>query len=80
MCPHNWDPYNRWEENRIIHHFQSFEASVISKFAKYSNAYNPGHILTLFNNLAQVQIATSKTILDIYYNKLDTQVAERFKT
>ena len=28
--------------------------------------YNPGHnILALFNNLAQVWIATSKTILDI---------------
>ena len=28
--------------------------------------YNPGHnILALFNNLEQVQIATSKTILDI---------------
>ena len=28
--------------------------------------YNPGHnILALFNNLAQVKIATSKTILDI---------------
>ena len=28
--------------------------------------YNPGHnILTLFNNLAQVRTATSKTILDI---------------
>ena len=28
--------------------------------------YNPGHnVLALFNNLAQVGIATSKTILDI---------------
>ena len=28
--------------------------------------YNPGHnILALFNNLVQVQMSTSKTILDI---------------
>ena len=34
--------------------------------------YNPGHnILALFNNLAQVRIATSKTILDIHHEKLD---------
>ena len=47
--------------------------------------YNPGNnILTLFNNLAQVQIATSKTILDIQHNKLVTRgasrVAKRLKT
>ena len=46
---------------------------------------NPGHnILALFNNLAQVWITTSKTILDILHNKLDTQVfprvVERIKT
>ena len=30
-----------------------------------------------FNNLAQVWITTSKTILDIYHNKLGTRVASR---
>ena len=40
--------------------------------------YNPGHnILVLFDNLAQVRIVTSKTKLDIYYNKLGTWVASR---
>ena len=44
------------------------------------NIYNPGHnILALFDNLAQFRIAASKTILDIYYNKLGTRVAERLK-
>ena len=53
---------------------------------KANSIYNLGHnILALFNNSAQVRIATSKTILDIYYNKLDTRgvalrVAERLKT
>ena len=42
--------------------------------------YDPGHnILELFNNLAQVRIATSKTILDIYHSKLATRVAEWLK-
>ena len=42
------------------------------------NFYNPGHnILALFNNLAQVRITTSKTILDIKYNKVGTRVASR---
>ena len=46
--------------------------------------YNPGHnILALFNNLAQVWITTSNKILDIWNNKLGTQVvswvAERLK-
>ena len=32
----------------------------------FRGIYNPGHnILALFNNLAQVRIVTSKTILDI---------------
>ena len=45
---------------------------------KANSIYNLGHnILALFNNLVQVRIATSKTILDIYYNKLDTRVASR---
>ena len=40
--------------------------------------YDPGHnILELFNNLAQVRIATSKTILDIYHSKPATRVASR---
>ena len=40
--------------------------------------YNPGHkILALFNNLAQVRIASSKTVLDIYHYKLGTRVASR---
>ena len=31
------------------------------------SSYNPGHnILALFNNLAQVRIAKSKTIFDIW--------------
>ena len=34
--------------------------------------------MALFNNLVQVRIAISKTILDIYQNKLATQIAERF--
>ena len=47
--------------------------------------YNPGNnILALFNNLAQVRIATSKTILDIKHNQLAarvaSRVAERLKT
>ena len=42
------------------------------------NFYNPDlNILALFNNLAQIRIATSKTILDIKYNKLGTRVASR---
>ena len=42
------------------------------------NDCNPGHnIWALFNNLAQVGIATSKTMLDIQYNKLGTRVASR---
>ena len=42
---------------------------------------NPGcNILALFNNLAQVRIATTKTILDINYKKLGTWVAEWLKT
>ena len=40
--------------------------------------YNSGHnILALFNNSAQVRIATSKTILDISYNKFGARVASR---
>ena len=40
--------------------------------------YNPGNnILALFNNLAQVRIATSKTILDIKHNQLAARVASR---
>ena len=40
--------------------------------------YNPGHnILILFNNLAQVWITTSKTILDTWHNKRGTRVASR---
>ena len=39
---------------------------------------NPGHnVLALFNNLPQIWITTSKTILDIYHNKLGTRVASR---
>ena len=42
----------------------------------HKSSYNSGNnILALFNNLAQVQIATSKTILDIYHNKLAARVA-----
>ena len=42
--------------------------------------YNPGrNISALFNNLAQVRIVTSKTILDIQYNKLGRRVAKRLK-
>ena len=33
--------------------------------------------MALFNNLAQVQIVTSKTILDIYHNKLAKRIASR---
>ena len=40
------------------------------------SSYNPDHnILALFNNLAQVWITTSKTILDIYHSKLGAPVA-----
>ena len=40
--------------------------------------FKPSHnILTLFNNLAQVRITTSKTIPDIHNNKLATRVASR---
>ena len=40
--------------------------------------YNPGHnILILFNNLAQVWITASKTILDVWHNKRGTRVASR---
>ena len=39
---------------------------------------NPSHnILAFFNNLARVWIPTSKTILDIYHNKLVTRAASR---
>ena len=46
---------------------------------------NPGHnILALRHNLAQVRIATSKTILDIEYKKLGardaSRLVERLKT
>ena len=41
-------------------------------------AHNTGHnTLTVFNNLAQFWITTSKTILDIRQNKLDTRVPSR---
>ena len=33
--------------------------------------------MALFNNLTQVQIVTSKTILDIYHNKLAKRIASR---
>ena len=40
-----------------------------------------GHnVFALFNNLAQVWITTSKTILDIEDNKLGTRVAKRLRT
>ena len=40
--------------------------------------FKPSHnILTLFNNLAQVRIATSKTIPNVHNNKLATRVASR---
>ena len=68
------------------HHFKAelYRYIYIAIFGKHLSAlyrillmcfYNPGHILALFNNLAQVRIATSKTILDIYHNKLATRVA-----
>ena len=44
----------------------------------FETIHNPGHnTLTFFNNLAQARIATSKTILDIYHDKLGTRVASR---
>ena len=40
--------------------------------------HNPGHnILALFNNLADILIPTSKTILDIQYSKRGIRVASR---
>ena len=45
---------------------------------KYKKTINPGHnVLALFNNLADVLIPASKTICDIYYNKLGIRVASR---
>ena len=47
-------------------------------YLMFRGFYNPGHgILALFNNLVQVRVTTSKTILDIQYNKLGTRVASR---
>lgn len=41
-------------------------------------AHNPGYnILELSNVLVQVRVTTSKARLDIYYNKVDVQVASR---
>ena len=37
VCPCNWDPYNRWEEDRMICHLQSSLASIISKFTNHPN-------------------------------------------
>ena len=56
------------------------EARIEKQFTqiRHKQTYNPGHnILAHFNNLAQVRIATRKTILDIQHNKLATQVALR---
>ena len=50
-----------------------------------SGMYNPGHtILELYSVIFQVLLATSKTKLDIFYNKLGarvpSRVSERHKT
>ena len=48
------------------HSYQIFESSLEVQRVKRKFSDNPGHnILPLFNNLAQVQVATGKTILDI---------------
>ena len=50
--------------------FQIFESSLEVQRVKEKFSNNPGHnILELFNNLVQVQIATSKTKLGLQYNK-----------
>ena len=58
--------------------FQIFESSLEVQRVKEKFSNNPGHnILELFNNLVQVQIATSKTKLGLQYNKLGTRVVSR---
>ena len=58
--------------------FQIFESSLEVQRVKEKFSNNPGHnILELFNNLVQVQIATSKTKLALQYNKLGTRVVSR---
>ena len=62
-----------------------FVAFISAQLIHQGRSYNPGHnTLALFNNLAQIEIPTSKMILDIQYNKLGTrvasQVAERLLT
>ena len=58
--------------------FQIVEPSLEVWRVKEKFSENPSvNILALFENLIQVGVATSKTTLDIYYNKLGTRVASR---
>ena len=58
--------------------FQIVESSLEVQRVKEKFSDNRGHnIQAVFNNLAQVQITTSKMMLDIYHNKLGTRVASR---
>ena len=58
--------------------FQVVESSLEVQRVKEKFSENPGHnILALFNNLAQVEIAPYKTILDIWHNKLATRVTSQ---
>ena len=53
-------------EDEISKHELKKGSKYIKKWHSLLTTYNPGHnTLALFNNLAQVGIATSKTILDI---------------
>ena len=57
---------------------QIVETLLVVLRVKEKFLHNPGHnVLTLFDKLAQVQIATSKTIRDIRYKELGKEVAPR---
>ena len=67
---------NLFEPNE--HFFQKYESSLEVYKAKIKFSENPyQNVLELYSVLVQVQFATSKTKLDIYYNKLSIQVALR---
>ena len=79
--------YNlNWKEIRIKRQIKFHYIIVSESYQRWLEVfwgkvdYNPGHnVLALFNNSAHVRITTSKTILDIDYNKFGTRVAEQLK-
>ena len=72
--------YKTFKNTSFVEHLQ-VTSSVCSDLLSIFHpkiTYNPGHdILELYNVLVPIQVTTSKTKLDIQYNKLGIRVASR---